>query len=292
MPQHIKMKSKLALGTVQFGIPYGINNTIGIPNQDELNSIFSTARLNGIQTFDTAISYGNAEERIRPVLFEGVHVISKFPNTSTPQSLEQELNNSLKRLGQKNLYAFLAHDADCLLKQPDLWEELNRLQSDELIFKKGYSLYYPEQLEKLLDVGFIPEIVQVPFNLLDRRFGPAMKKLHEMGVEIHVRSVFLQGLYLMDFTKLPNILQPIASELKQLNQIANSENLSMLALALNFAIQNPNIDKVVIGVDSAEQFQMNLKAINSWDDKKNTIFDKVTQLNCSLPELLIPSNWK
>jgi aryl-alcohol dehydrogenase-like predicted oxidoreductase len=66
----------------------------------------------------------------------------------------------------------------------------------------------------------------------------------------------------------------------------------MLALALNFAIQNPNIDKVVIGVDSAEQLQMNLRALNSWDDKKNTIFDKVTQLNCSLPELLIPSNWK
>jgi len=284
--------SKLAIGTVQFGIPYGINNSKGIPDQNELDAIFSTAKLNDICKFDTAIAYGNAEERISPFLFRGAQVISKFPTTTTPQSLALELSDSLKRLGQNNLYGFMAHDADLLLKQPKLWTELIRLQADNLIIKKGYSLYHPEQLEKLIDVGFIPEIVQVPFNLLDRRFGSSMKKLHEMGVEIHVRSVFLQGLYLMDFTKLPDILQPIAFELKQLNHIADSENLSMLALALNFAIQNPDIDQVVIGVDSAEQLRMNLKALNSWDDKKNTIFDQLMQLTCSRPELLIPSNWK
>lgn len=284
--------SKLALGTVQFGIPYGINNSKGIPDHDELEAIFSTAKLNDVNTFDTAIAYGNAEERIQPFLYEGAHVISKFPPTSTLSSLAIELRDSLKRLGQKKLYAFMAHDADLLLKKPKLWTELIRLQSDNLVVKKGYSLYFPEQLEKLLDAGFIPEIVQVPFNLLDRRFGPAMKNLHEMGVEIHVRSVFLQGLYLMDFTKLPNLLRPIAFELKQLNHIANSENLSMLELALNFAIQNPNIDQVVIGIDSVDQLLMNLKALNSWDDKKNTIFDQLMQLTCSHPELLIPSNWK
>lgn len=286
------MRSKLALGTVQFGIPYGINNTTGIPDQDELNSIFSTAQLNGIQTFDTAIAYGNAEERIRPFLFEGAQVISKFPPASTAHTLAQELVESLKRLGQNHLYAFMAHDADLLLKQPDLWAELIRLQADKLIIKKGYSLYHPEQLEKLLEADFIPEIVQVPYNLLDRRFGPAMKQLHDMGVEIHIRSVFLQGLYLMELSKLPEKLQAISSELKQLHDLALSENVSMSALALNFATQNPHIDQVVIGVDSSFQLHMNLKVLNSWDDKKNTIFSQVMQLTCSHPELLIPSNWK
>ncbi len=263
----------------------------GIPNQDELNSIFSTARLNGIQTFDTAISYGNAEERIRPFLFEGAQVISKFPPTSGPQTLAIELSDSLKRLGQNHLYAFIAHDSDLLLKQPYLWSELIRLQADGLITKKGYSLYHPEQLEKLLESGFVPELVQVPYNLLDRRFGPAIKKLFEMGVEVHIRSVFLQGLYLMHLTKLPKKLYPIALELQQLHDLANSENVSISALALNFATQNPHIHQVVIGVDSSEQLQMNLKALNSWDDKKNTIFSQVMQLTCSHPELLIPSNW-
>lgn len=286
------MKSKLALGTVQFGIPYGINNTAGIPDQDELNKIFSSARLNGIFTFDTAIAYGNAEERIRPFLFEGAKVISKFPPTSSASSLAQELVDSMKRLGQNQLYAFMAHDADLLLKQPDLWAELIRFQDDKLIVKKGYSLYYPEQLEKLLEANFIPEIVQVPYNLLDRRFGPVMKKLFEMGVEIHVRSVFLQGLYLMNLSKLPKKLQPISTELKQLHDLANSENVSISALALNFATRNPFVHQVVIGVDSSEQLLMNLMALNSWDDKKNTIFGQVMQLTCSHPELLIPSNWK
>ena len=285
------MKSKLALGTVQFGIPYGINNSKGIPDQNELDAIFSIAKLNDICSFDTAIAYGNAEERISTFLFEGAHVISKFPSASTPQSLALDLSDSLKRLGQNQLYGFMAHDADLLLKQPKLWAELIQLQANNLIIKKGYSLYHPEQLEKLLDVGFIPEIVQVPYNLLDRRFGPAIKELFEMGVEIHVRSVFLQGLYLMDLSKLPKKLHPIASELHQLHELANSENVSISALALNFATQNPHIHQVVIGVDSSEQLLMNLKALNSWDDKKNTIFSQVMQLTCSHPELLIPSNW-
>jgi aryl-alcohol dehydrogenase-like predicted oxidoreductase len=286
------MKSKLALGTVQFGIPYGINNTMGIPSSNELNLIFSTARLNGIQTFDTAIAYGHAEEQIRPFLFEGAQVISKFPSASTPKSLALDLSDSLKRLGQNQLYAFIAHDADLLLKKPKLWTELIRLQADELIIKKGYSLYYPEQLEKLLEIGYIPDLIQVPFSLLDRRFDNAIKKLHDMGVEIHVRSVFLQGLYFMNVSKLPSKLQAISSELKQLHDLAQSENVSISELALNFVTKNIDIDKVVIGVDSSEQLQINIRAVNLWNDKKNTIFDNVKQLNCSKPELLIPSNWK
>jgi aryl-alcohol dehydrogenase-like predicted oxidoreductase len=283
---------KVILGTVQFGLDYGINNSLGIPNDKELELIFATAQSNGINTFDTAIAYGNAEERIRPFLFEEANVISKFPSSSTAQSLAQELKESLERLGRNNLYAFMAHDADQLLKQPDLWAELSLLKASGLILKKGYSLYHPEQLEMLLQAGNIPDIVQVPYSLLDRRFGPSMLKLKEMGVEIHVRSVFLQGLYFLDSEKLPEKLQPIAFELRQLHNLAKQANVSISALALNFTIQNPNIDQVVIGVDSSSQLLMNLNTVNSWNNEKNTIFNDVMHLTCSRPELLNPSNWK
>jgi aryl-alcohol dehydrogenase-like predicted oxidoreductase len=286
------MGSKLALGTVQFGIPYGINNTSGIPDTQELELIFALANTNGINTFDTAVAYGNAEECISAYLQPNSNVISKFPTASNLNSLANDLKKSLLRLNIDRLYGFMAHDANQLLKQEGLWFELCRLQDAGLILKKGYSLYYPEQLDLLQRKGYGPDIVQIPYNLLDRRFSMSLNKLKAMGTEIHVRSVFLQGLYFMEAAKIPLGLKPIESDLAQLNELAQNHNVSMAALALNFVVQNPYFDKVVIGVEKVSQLQMNLQAIDSWDIGKDDIFREVLQLNCKHPELLIPANWK
>ena len=96
----------------------------------------------------------------------------------------------------------------------------------------------------------------------------------------------------MEAFRLPLQLRPIETDLAQLNELAQRHNVSMAALALNFVVQNPYFDKVVIGVEKVSQLQMNLQAIDSWDTGKDDIFSAVLQLNCKHPELLIPANWK
>jgi len=283
------MKTKIALGTVQFGANYGINNTSGIPSGEEIEAIFNLAADNGINTFDTAIAYGNAEERIGPLLKEGASVISKFVRSEN--NFSEELGKSLSRLGLNCMYAFLAHNADEFLIHPGIWEQLAEFKSEKRILKRGYSLYHPEQLDRLLDSGFIPDIVQIPYSLLDRRFEPDFARLKKMGVEIHVRSVFLQGLYFMKTKDIPSKLSPLKPELSRLREIIDDNKIDMQELALNFAMKNIFIDKVVIGVDSAEQLLQNINALESWNERKNVIFNEVLELQVTDTNLLIPSKW-
>lgn len=285
------MLSKLGIGTAQFGMTYGINNTSGIPGENELKKIFDLLIDNDINTFDTAHGYGNSEERLKPLLFNGANVISKFPPINNCKELDSHLQESLKRLGLNQLYAFLAHDSDSLITHPELWFELCRFQEKGLIKKKGYSLYYPEQLSTLIRAGLVPDIIQIPYNLLDRRFSQSIEKLKLLGTEIHVRSIFLQGLYLVDINNLPTQLNHIAPELKKLHNFARDQNINMLDLALNFAIENPFIDKVIVGVDNEMQLKTNIESISNWKKENNKVFDLILQLECSIPELLIPSNW-
>lgn len=282
---------KLVLGTVQYGIAYGINNTYGIPGNSELTNIFNQAYQSGIRILDTAMAYGNAEERIAELSESKFNVISKFSGVGSKSELEYALNSSLKRLKTENLYGYIFHNANDLIKYPELWEEL--VQARDILNKVnkiGYSLYDTEQIDNLFKQGFIPDIVQLPYSILDRKFEKYLPELKERNVEIHTRSAFLQGLYFMNPDQLPLKLHPLKSTLLYLHSLCEQFETSISSLALNYVLKNPNVDFVVIGIDSSIQLAQNLNIVN--EDLDPDLMNLVNDISVSNPELLHPGNWK
>lgn len=271
---------KLGLGTVQFGLSYGISNTGGQTPQDEVSRILAIALQNNITMLDTASAYGNAEAVLGEAGITGFKVVSKFMTPAEGETITSQLEASLTYLGQDALYGYLAHRPEELLVKPQLWEELESLKAKELVQKTGFSLNRTEELEALLDKGMVPDLIQVPYNYLDNRFENLMKQLHDKGCEVHTRSAFLQGLFFRDAQTLPaffDAAKPVLAELQR-----SEESLS--GRLLNYVLEKPFIDKVIIGVENAQQLQQNLNDIQGAPSlQKNEVV---------IPEnIIIPATW-
>lgn len=280
---------KLALGTVQFGINYGINNKLGIPSDNDVSEILKCAYKKGIKTLDTAISYGNSEERIGKCSSNKFKIISKFSSVDSLTQLEHELDKSLSNLKTNKLYGFIYHNANDLINKPYTWQFLMKLKLSNKIEKIGFSIYSEDQLNKLFDIGFIPDLVQLPYSILDRRMENSIIKLKKYNIETHVRSVFLQGLYFKSINSIPKKLNCLKPYLKRLNSICLNNNISMSSLALNFVKQNKYVDKIVIGAESIKQLKENIDCLTFNLDKK--IMELIYNINVEEKELLNPVNW-
>ena len=215
---------KIALGTVQWGSIYGIANTNGIPNEKVLTNILSIALDNNINLLDTAVQYGNAERRLGQLTTAENKIITKIGSFSDSNSLENQLENSFKNLKRAGIYGCLFHNSNELLENKQYWAELLNYKKTGKIKKIGYSLYAPEVLVALLKEGFLPDIVQIPYSILDRTFEPYFELLKEKGVEIHVRSVFLQGLYFKSLEELDPIYADLKQSLKSVQLISEKNN--------------------------------------------------------------------
>jgi aryl-alcohol dehydrogenase-like predicted oxidoreductase len=282
---------KLALGTVQFGLVYGINNQSGIAKDDELASIFSFANKCGIDLLDTAQGYGNSEERIGNLSNDEFNVISKFKQLDSPFPFHKELEESLKKLKKQSLYGYMAHDGDLLIENPTWWEGLKIAKERGLIKKIGYSLYTIDQLVSLFEKNILPDIIQLPYNILDRRFESFLPKLASMGVEIHTRSVYLQGLFQMESNQVPKYLEPLQAYLSTVRGIAKKNHLSIGQICLGFAISNPLINKVVIGIDNLSQLKENV-SISNIDNLSIGVMNELQSIEVKEKNLLNPANWK
>jgi len=274
---------KLVLGTVQFGLQYGVNSA-GRPSVDAVKLILAEAAKGGITTLDTSSAYGNSEEILGECITsdENFKIVSKYPKREI--SVGEMFNGSLKRLHVNQLYGYLLHHFEVYKNNPNVWNDFVELKESGRVHKIGFSLYAPEELQFILDKRVPFDLIQVPFNIFDKKFLPYMKELHENGVEIHVRSTFLQGLFFKDRETLPEKLQPMKKYLLQLDEYSKDCGLSIAEIALNYNLQNPYIDGVLIGVDNVSQFETNLNSI------KDTPID--CEINVKEQELLNPVNWK
>ncbi len=282
---------KLALGTVQFGVNYGISNNSGIPTATAIKKVFTTAHSVKINTFDTALAYGNAEQNIAPYLQKNDCVISKFPKNSSSKSIRLSLKQSLNNLKLNNLYGYMAHNANDIINDEDLWKVLIDLKNEKLVSKIGYSLYTTEELEKLLSLNYIPQIIQIPYSLLDRKFEPYFQILKSYNTEVHTRSTFLQGLYFLNPNLLPEILLPLKDALIQLQLISQKNNYPISNIALQFVLSNKNIDKVVIGVLNDNQLLENYELAEKKIENLS-IFEEINQIIIKDKHLLNPANWQ
>ncbi|MBF0522457.1 MAG: aldo/keto reductase [Candidatus Omnitrophica bacterium] len=285
------MIHKLGLGTVQFGCSYGIANKTGQVSKDEAFKILEFARREGIKTLDTSAAYGTSEavigEFINQEKFD-FDIVSKF--TSQGQDVEEIFKESLRRLRSKNLYGYLFHRFDDFRNNADLWKSLERLKNEGLLRKAGFSLYLPEELELLLKKKIIPDILQVPYSVFDRRFEPYFPTLKEMNVELHARSIFLQGLVYLDPDQLSEKLFKARKPLEDLRKISQGHQIPLSALCLNYAVSNPYLDKVIVGVDSLEHLKEHVKNL----EFLNKILSLKERLNCLTiqdEDILLPYKW-
>lgn len=274
---------KIVLGTVQFGCQYGINSA-GRPSPEAVKAILGEAAAGGIATLDTSCAYGDAEQVLGSTgKAADFRVVSKFLRTQGA-SVADTFSRSLARLGVSRLYGYLIHHFSDWVEDPALWDALQELREQGATKRIGFSLYTPDELETVLKKGMDFDLLQIPHNIFDRKFDPYLPELAARGVEIHVRSTFLQGLFFKDRDSLSETMKPLRRYLLQLDEAARATGLSVAELALNYNLQNPFISGVLIGVDNVAQLQTNI----------NSVSDVPVDIDISVKEqdLLNPVNWK
>jgi aryl-alcohol dehydrogenase-like predicted oxidoreductase len=252
---------KLALGTVQFGMAYGIANQSGQINRLEAGHILSLARDTGIDTLDTAISYGDSEACLGSIGTQGLKVVTKLPALPTGIHdigvwVHEQMLDSLHRLKVDSVYALLLHRSHQLLGDAgrSVKMALDRLKAEGVVNKIGVSIYAPQELDAVTQACAI-DLVQAPCNLVDRRLVSSgwLQRLSEAGVEVHARSAFLQGLLLLPRTAIPTRFECWASLWDAWHDGLARHGLTATAACLHYPLSLPQIDRVVVGVDSAAQ---------------------------------------
>ena len=285
--------NRLALGTVQFGLPYGIANKEGQVTRSVAKSMLQLASEKGIDTLDTAIGYGESELCLGETGTIGFRLVTKLPVVPEDCSdisawVNDQISISLGRLRVSSVYGLLLHRSDQLLKPAGnlLYQSLLNLKEAGLVQKIGVSIYAPSELDALTEY-FSFDIVQAPFNLVDRRLQTNgwLQRLKDEGVEIHTRSAFLQGLLLMQKEAIPSKFAPWNCLWERWHTWLFEHNISALQACLAFPLVYPEIDRVVIGAESVQQLQQIIDAANSF------LPETFPDLACEAENLINPSCW-
>ena len=286
------MINKIILGTVQLGLSYGINNSSGKPSEKEAFDILDLAYARGIDWLDSADAYGDSIEvisRYHKISNSRFKISNKFKNVKKGE-LKYIVENSLKRLDIPQFEVYSFHSFNDYLNNRVILSDLIKLKSKELIKKTGISVYTNAELDRVIDDVNI-DVIQLPYNILDNinLRGSLLERAKSQGKEIHIRSVFLQGLFFMEFNRFPENLSPLKPYIQKILDFCKTESLSMQTLALSYALYNKNIDNVLIGVENNTQLLKNIESIQNhqkaFDFINNSVFVKET-------ELLNPVNWK
>jgi len=267
---------RIGLGTAQFGLDYGISNPSGQVAQTELGRILALAREAGIRVVDTASAYGDAEERLGLSLEQGhpFSIVTKLPpppsdlrHSATKGWVHEAFDRSRVRLRTTHVYGLLMHSAADLTgpRGADTWRALEELRDDGVVRKIGASVYGASEIDALL--GRFPlQLIQLPVNVLDQRLARSghLARLQAAGTEVHGRSVFMQGLLLMDPESLTDRhFAPVRQTLRAFQEAARAAGRSPLEAAVSFVLSLPEVDTAVFGVLSATQLAEILSASTS-----------------------------
>lgn len=285
--------NKIALGTAQFGLSYGIANHEGQISREDGKRILDLAAESGIDTIDTAIAYGDSELRLGKIGVRSWRIISKLPviPESCPdiqQWVTEAVCGSLQRLKIKKLNALLLHRPQQLFEKngDSIYTILQSLKQDGVVDKIGVSIYDPSELDALC-TRFQFDLVQAPFNILDRRLIDSgwLVRLSDLDIELHVRSVFLQGLLLMSPFDRPGKFKSWEPLWSDWDRWLYLNGITPLQACLRYALSFPQISKVIVGVDSQKQLREIISA-SSGDFPELSDTLKTTDL-C----LINPANW-
>ena len=275
-------------------MPYGVGNRTGQVGRDEGAAILNRAWEAGLNCLDTAIGYGESELRLGALGIERWRVITKLP--AVPDScgdvrewVQNEVSGSLNRLKVSRLYGLLLHCPHQLKSAAgaSLYQALASLKAQGKIDKLGVSIYEPVELESLLP-RFKIDLVQAPFSIVDRRIDTSgwLRRLKSAGIEVHVRSIFLQGLLLMTTEARPAAFSQWRCLWERWQEWLAAQSLTPLQACLRFALSQSGIDRVVVGVDSLGQLEEILAS------SAGTVAPPPRELMSEDLNLVNPSRWK
>lgn len=289
---------KIGLGTVQFGLNYGISNNEGQTSPVEVLKILDVAKDQRISVIDTAALYGSSEEVLGDslpadnafrVVTKTIRIDSGTITAADADRLEHALSASFDKLRCKSVYAVMFHNADDLLASGGemLMERLLRQKEKGRLAKIGASVYAAAQIDKILDRYQI-DVIQLPVNVMDQRLiaGGHLAALKSRGVEVHARSAFLQGLLLMRPESLPGFFDPVRKQLEEFHRFARGHGLTPVRAALGFLSARPEIDSIVCGVNNHKQL---LELCQASEPLLDIDF---SHFACQNVKVLDPSQWQ
>jgi aryl-alcohol dehydrogenase-like predicted oxidoreductase len=286
----MSLASRIGIGTVQFGLDYGISNQKGKVKRAEIGRIFALADQHGIVHIDTASAYGDSEKNIGQFALGRFKITTKTqPNPDRIEQVLARFHQSLVNLNLPKIETLLVHHVSDLL-QPDgplLWRALQGLKEDGQVKAIGFSCYEDDQ-PKVLAQRFRPDVIQLPVSILDQRLlmDGTIKALSDMGTRIIARSVFLQGLVSMTPSQLPARLIDAGAHILAIQTASKLLNISPIQFALGFVLNHPEIDHAVVGVTSADELA-HLLMTPDFDLPQ----EDARQLACQDPAILDPRRW-
>lgn len=287
---------RLGLGTAQLGLPYGVTNRRGQVLADEAMALLRTASEHGIELLDTAPAYGAAEAAVGAALREGMRfrVITKTAvGARSPAALRETFLRSLERLGMPSVSGLLLHHCrDALSPGGDaLIEEMQALRSQGLVERIGVSVYDARELDAVMKL-FTPQIVQLPLSIVDQRMVRSghLAELSALGVEVHARSVFLQGLLIEPDPDFPREVAPHRTTFAALRDDLRKAGCTPLEGALACVGRRPEVNAAIVGVTGVDELLKALEAAKrspQFDFSRYAIDDE-TALNpaCWSPKVI------
>lgn len=289
------MISKICLGTAQFGNNYGVANEVGFINEERSRLILRKATEFKIRTIDTAKSYSSSEEILGQYGVSNFDVITKINhiglNSNNIESwVNEQFKDSLKKLQLSKIYGLLFHTSQDLNSRQGmkLIAAVSKLKERGYVQKIGVSVYEPNELHVMSDI-FNFDLIQIPLNIFDRRFEESgwLKKLNKNGIEIHARSIFLQGLLLLPVNKLPEKFKKWKKHFMQYYSHLSEQKSSPLETCLAYPLGINELNKIVIGVDSSTQLEEVIKVAAS---NNNLLTPHLLKSNDE--NLINPSLWR
>ena len=277
------MISRIALGGAQFGLNYGVANSTGKVKKSELKLILKKASIHGIDTLDTS----NIGDLI-PKKFNIVTKLPKIPCSinNIGEWVKLNVKNSLQKLRTPSLYGLLLHHSKDIKKYKDLYGELRKLQDSGTVKKIGISIYSPSELDDLIPLCKF-DIVQTPLNILDRRIVDTgwVDRLSDLGIEIHTRSCFLQGLLLLKKHERPLFFNKWSDIFEKWDSYLYENNINPLGVCLKYPLSFKSINRVIVGVDDYNQFNQMLLTLNNIDGLS------IPDIKADDSRLINPSEW-
>jgi aryl-alcohol dehydrogenase-like predicted oxidoreductase len=283
--------NRIVLGGAQLGLPYGILNGGETLSREEVARILDTAAGHGIDAIDTAIAYGQSESVIGETAQNRFKIISKLPPipldvSNVSQWVRTQVDASLSRLKCTSLDALLLHRSQDLTDAhgAELYAAINSLKVEKIIQRFGVSIYTPDELTGIIGT-FDIDVVQAPLNVFDRRILGVIDQLTALNIEVHVRSVFLQGVLIAKPENRPQRFQPWSDHFARFDEWVLSSGVSAMACCLGFALQQSGVAKLVIGTTSPESLNEIMTSI------PNMKLEVPADLQSSSEQLIDPRVW-
>ena len=296
-----KSISKMSLGTVQFGLHYGIANDVGKPPEEQSFEMIKAALDSGITSIDTARAYGDSEDIIGRYFKENPENIP-FVSTKVPPFPEadvallekhiiESVETSLEALGLKKVENIMLHNGVSLFRYGD---ETAKIMGS--LVKRGYcdmvgaSVYDAKEIDKMLTYEEYTS-TQVPMSIFDQRLinGGYIEKLADRGYTTFVRSVFLQGLFFLDPEKITDeiLLRHALPGIKKIRELSEKEGMTIEELAIAFLRDYPGVTSLVLGSDNALQVKANIRSFNTHPLSEETVsILKTTFADVNIPEIM------